>query len=164
MSVTGKAHLLLIERVLLLKSLSIFSETPETILADLAPLMKDLEYEEGAAIFREGDLGDSMYIIYRGEIGIYKASTTLAVLKEKDVFGELSLIDAEKRSASAKALTDCFLFKIDQEPFFELIDSRPEIAKGFMKMLCRRLRVLNESYDAEKIINNYTEQNNKPSL
>jgi CRP/FNR family transcriptional regulator, cyclic AMP receptor protein len=154
-----KAHLLLIEKVLLLKSLSIFAETPETILADLAPLMKDLEAEEGAIIFREGDLGDSMYIIYQGEISIYKASTTLAVLKEKDVFGELSLIDAETRSASAKALTDCFLFKIDQEPFFELIDSRPEIAKGFMKMLCRRLRMLNERFDAEKILNNYNEQN-----
>ena len=150
MSVKGKEQLLLIEKVLLLKSLSIFAETPETILADLAPLMKDLEFEEGAVIFREGDLGDSMYIIYYGEISIHKGSTTLAVLKEKDVFGELSLIDAESRSASAKALADAYLFKIDQEPFFELIDSRPEIAKGFLKMLCRRLRVLNERFDAQK--------------
>ena len=164
MSVTGKEHLLLIEKVLLLKSLSIFSETPETILADLAPLMKDLEFEEGTIIFREGDLGDSMYIIYQGEVSIYKGSTTLAVLKEKDVFGELSLIDAETRSASAKAVTDCFLFKIDQEPFFELIDSRPEIAKGFMKMLCRRLRVLNERFDAEKILDNHNEQNDRLTI
>jgi CRP-like cAMP-binding protein len=163
MSVRGKEHLMLIEKVLLLKSLSIFADAPETILADLAPLMQDLEFEEGAMIFREGDLGDSMYIIYHGAVSIHKGSTTLAVLKEKDVFGELSLIDAEMRSASAKALAECILFKIDQEPFFELIDSRPEIAKGFMKMLCRRLRVLNEKFDEEKILRNANDQSNRPS-
>jgi CRP/FNR family transcriptional regulator, cyclic AMP receptor protein len=144
-------HLLMIEKVLLLKSLNIFSETPENVLADLAPLMQDMELEEGTMIFEENDKGDSMYIIYQGEIEIYKSNTTLAILKEKEVFGELSLIDAETRSASARAYTDCYLFKIDQDPFFELLDSRPEIAKGFLKMLCKRLRILNEKFDKEKM-------------
>jgi CRP/FNR family transcriptional regulator, cyclic AMP receptor protein len=144
-------HLLLIEKVLLLKSLNIFSETPENVLADLAPLMQEMELEEGTVIFQESDKGDSMYIIYQGEIQIYKSNTTLAILKEKEVFGELSLIDAETRSASAKAYTDCYLFKIDQDPFFELLDSRPEIAKGFLKMLCKRLRILNEKFDKERM-------------
>ena len=144
-------HLLMIEKVLLLKSLNIFSETPENVLADLAPLMQDMELEEGTVIFEENDKGDSMYIIYQGEIEIYKSNTTLAILKEKEVFGELSLIDAETRSASARAHTDCYLFKIDQDPFFELLDSRPEIAKGFLKMLCKRLRILNEKFDKERM-------------
>jgi len=151
MPLTKNDHLLLIEKVLLLKSLSIFSETPENVLADLAPLMQDMELEEGTVIFEEEDRGDSMYIIYQGAIQIYKSDTTLAILKEKEVFGELSLIDAETRSASAKAYTDCYLFKIDQEPFFELLDSRPEIAKGFLKMLCKRLRILNERFDKERM-------------
>lgn len=144
-------HLLMIEKVLLLKSLNIFSETPENVLADLAPLMQDMELEEGTVIFEENEKGDSMYIIYQGEIEIYKSKTTLAILKEKEVFGELSLIDAETRSASARAYTDCYLFKIDQDPFFELLDSRPEIAKGFLKMLCKRLRILNEKFDKERM-------------
>src|SRR5688572_21120042 len=139
--------LLLIEKVFLLKSLGIFNDTPENVLADLAPLMQDMELEEGTVIFQEGDLGDSMYIIYQGEIRIYKANTTLAILKEREVFGELSLLDAESRSASAKAHTDCYLFKIDQDPFFELMESRPEIAKGFIRILCKRLRILNEKFD-----------------
>jgi CRP-like cAMP-binding protein len=112
--------------------------------------MQEMELEEDTVIFDEGDKGDSMYIIYQGEIEIYKKNTTLAVLKEREVFGELSLIDAESRSASAKAYTDCYLFKIDQDPFFELLDSRPEIAKGFLKMLCRRLRILNEKFDKQR--------------
>lgn len=144
MSGTGNEQLLLIEKVLLLKSLSIFKETPETILSELAPLMQEAELESGTTIFYEGEPGDCMYIIYSGEISIHKGKTNLAVLGEKEVFGELSLLDAETRSASATATRDCLLFKIDQEPFYELIDTRPEVARGFIKILCTRLRQLND--------------------
>ena len=136
--------LLLLEKVLVLKSLAIFNETPETILSELAPLMQEEEAEAGTVLFREGDVGDCMYIIYKGDVKIHKGSTTLAILQEKDVFGELSLLDSETRSATATANSDCFLFKIDQEPFYELLESRPEIAKGFIKILCQRLRAQNE--------------------
>jgi len=137
-------RLLLIEKVLVLKSLNLFKDTPENILADLAPLMKEMEYELGTEIFKEGDTGDCMYIIQQGNIKIHKGKTTLAILKEKEVFGELSLLDADTRSASATADTDCILYKIDQEPFYELMDERPEVAKGFIKILCQRLRTMNE--------------------
>jgi CRP-like cAMP-binding protein len=136
--------LLLFEKVLILKSLAIFSETPETILSELAPLMQEEEVEEGRVIFNDGDIGDCMYIIHKGQIKIHKGATALAILKEKEVFGELSLLDSETRSASATTNTDCFLFKIDQEPFYELVETRPEVAKGFIKILCQRLRAQNE--------------------
>lgn len=135
---------MLIEKVLILKSLNLFSDTPENILADLAPLMKEKEFEKGSVIFEVGETGDSMYIIYQGTIKIHKGKTVFALLQEKEVFGELSLLDADTRSATATAETDCFLFKIDQEPFYELLDERPEVAKGFIKILCRRLRIMNE--------------------
>lgn len=144
MSANSNQQLLLLEKVLLLKSLSIFKETPETTLAELAPLMQEEEVEQGTVIFEEDEPGDCMYIILSGEIQIHKGKTTLAVLHEKEVFGELSLLDAETRSATATAKTDCILFKIDQEPFYELIDTRPEVARGFIKILCNRLRQLNE--------------------
>jgi len=141
----GKTNrLLLIEKVLVLKSLDLFKDTPENILADLAPLMKEMHYEQGTEIFKEGETGDCMYIIQQGNIRIHKGTTTLAILKEKEVFGELSLLDADTRSASATADTDCTLYKIDQEPFYELMDERPEVAKGFIKILCQRLRTMNE--------------------
>jgi CRP-like cAMP-binding protein len=141
----GNANrLLLVEKVLLLKSLALFKDTPENILADLAPLMKEIHYEAGVEIFKEGDTGDCMYIIEQGNIRIHKVDTTLAILKDKEVFGELSLLDADTRSASATTETDCTLYKIDQEPFYELLDERPEVARGFIKILCQRLRVMNE--------------------
>ena len=135
---------MLLEKVLILKSLSIFKDTPEHILAELAPLMEEEEYEQNTVIFREGEMGDCMYIIHKGEVKIHKGNTALAILKEKEVFGELSLLDAEARSASATANTDCLLFKVNQEPFYELVETRTEVVRGFIKILCQRLRAQNE--------------------
>ncbi len=137
-------NLLLVEKVLILKSLSIFKDTPEHILADLAPLMEEVEFEQNAVIFHEGEIGDCMYIIHAGSVNIHKGNKTLAVLKEKEVFGELALLDAELRSASATANSDCLLFRVEQEPFYELIENRTEVARGFIKILCQRLRAQNE--------------------
>jgi CRP/FNR family transcriptional regulator, cyclic AMP receptor protein len=144
MNISSSDRLLLVEKVLILKSLTIFRDTPENILADLAPLMQEEEYEKNTLLFKEGDTGDCMFIIRSGEVRIHKGNTILAVLREKEVFGELSLLDAETRSASATCQTDCILFRIDQEPFYELIESRPEVARGFIKILCQRLRAQNE--------------------
>ncbi len=137
-------RLLLLEKVLILKSLSIFKDTPEHILAELAPLMQEEEYEQNTVIFREGEMGDCMYIIHKGEVNIQKGNVSLAILKEKEVFGELSLLDTEARSATATANTDCVLFRINQEPFYELVETRMEVVKGFIKILCQRLRAQNE--------------------
>lgn len=141
---TVKEQMLIIEKVLLLKSLAMFRETPEPILAELAPLMVAEELEEGTIIFEEGEIGDCMYIIMSGQVNIQKENTLLAVLQEKEILGELSLLDAETRSATAIAKTDCLLYKIGQEPFYELVEARPEVAIGCIKILCARLRMLNE--------------------
>jgi len=144
MRTTETPRLLLIERVLLLKSLPLFTETPETILAEMAHLMREREVPQDTEIVKEGEPGNCMYIIHRGEVKIHKGEQMLATLKEKDFFGELSLLDTETRSASATAVTDCILFHIDQDPFYDLIESRPEVVKGVIKILCKRLRAANE--------------------
>jgi CRP-like cAMP-binding protein len=144
MAQTNTERLLLIEKVFILKSLSIFKDTPEHILADLAPLMQEQEIDSNVRIFNEGEFGDCMYIIHQGSVKIHKGDTVLAILKEREVFGELSLLDAESRSASATTNSVCILFSINQEPFYELIESRPEVARGFIKILCERLRAQNE--------------------
>jgi CRP/FNR family cyclic AMP-dependent transcriptional regulator len=139
-----ESRLLLIEKVLLLKSLQLFEETPETVLAELAEILDEQEFEGGTNIFMSGDEANCMYIIFKGEVRIHKGEHTLAVLKENDFFGELSLLDTETRSASASTISETLLLKIDQEPFYELMESRIEVAKGIIKTLCRRLKAQNE--------------------
>lgn len=136
-------RLLLIEKVLLLKSLSIFEETPETVLAEVAEILEEEEHKEGSVIFNDGDIAHCMYVIFKGEVRIHKNNHTLAVLKENDFFGELSLLDTDNRSAAASAQTEVLLLKLDQEPFYEIMESRIEVARGIIKTLCRRLRAQN---------------------
>ena len=135
---------MLIERVLLLKSLSVFSDTPETILAEIVHLMVEMNVPAGTQIVKEGEVGNCMYIIFRGEVRITKGNEFLATLKERDFFGELSLMDTETRSATATAAADCILFRLDQEPFYDLMESRPEVVKGVIQILCKRLRMANQ--------------------
>jgi len=139
-----ESGLLLIEKVLLLKSLSIFSDTPETILAEIAYLMIDVNLKEGDQVVKEGEIGNCMYIISEGSVNVYKGSQLIAKLGRRDFFGELSLLDTESRSATVTAAGDCFLFRIDQEPFYDLIESRPEVVRGVIRILCQRLRASNQ--------------------
>lgn len=134
----------MIEKVLLLKSCSLFSDTPENILAEVAHLLLEEEAEEGAILFKEGDTGNCMYIIFRGRVRIHKGEQTLAVLTERNFFGELSLLDTETRSATATPLTDCLLLKLDQDPFYELLETQPEVGRGVIRVLSKRLRDLNQ--------------------
>jgi len=140
---TKISGLMLIERVLLLKSLSVFSETPETILAEIVHLMVEINAPAGTQIVKEGEVGNCMYIIFDGSVRIHKQKKILIDLHEKDFFGELALLDVETRSATATATTDCTLFRIDQEPFYDLMESRPEVVRGVIKILCKRIREAN---------------------
>ena len=136
--------MLLIEKVLILKSLSIFQETPESLLVEVASILEEVERGPDSNLFKKGDIGNCLYIIYKGEVRIHSNEHTLATLRENDFFGELSLLDTESRSASATTTVDTMLLKLDQEPFFELMSNRVEVVKGVLKTLCKRLREQNE--------------------
>ncbi|GAB4328149.1 MAG: hypothetical protein OHK0038_01950 [Flammeovirgaceae bacterium] len=129
-----------IEKVLILKSTRMFAETPEHLLADIAQIVKEERVSRGKSIFRKGDVGDRMYIVYEGEIRIHDNGITFNTLINGDFFGELGLLDSKPRSASATALRDSLLLRIDQEDFYELLATRKEVVKGIMRVLCERIR------------------------
>jgi CRP-like cAMP-binding protein len=144
MLVHPQSGLLLVEKVLLLKSLSIFSDTPETILAEIAHLMVESVVADRQQVVKEGEVGNCMYIISEGTVEVHKGTHILARLGKRDFFGELALLDTETRSATVTAVGECHLFRIDQEPFYDLIESRPEVVRGVIKILCKRIRATNE--------------------
>jgi CRP/FNR family transcriptional regulator, cyclic AMP receptor protein len=135
--------MLLIEKVLILKSSSIFVETPEQDLLELAELLEEEFFEPGLTLFSKGDPGNCMYFIYTGKVRIHDGEHTLAVLGENEILGELSVLDAETRSASATTQEDCILLKLEQEPFYEVIMSNATVLKGILKTLTMRLRAAN---------------------
>lgn len=132
--------MLLIEKVLLLRNSSIFQNCKETDLVELAAICHEETAEAGINLFRKGDEGNCVYFINKGKVSIHDGEHQLAELSDNELFGELSLLDAETRSASASTLTECSLLKIEQEDFYDVIATNTDILKGIMKTLCRRLR------------------------
>jgi CRP/FNR family transcriptional regulator, cyclic AMP receptor protein len=134
--------MLTIERVAIMKSVDIFAETPERILASVARIMEEVELVAGETLFQEGDPGDCLYIVVEGELRVYSQGHTLVLLGPGKIVGELALLDPEPRSAAVAASRDTLLFRIDKEPFDEVMADRPEIALGIIRSLARRIRQL----------------------
>jgi CRP-like cAMP-binding protein len=128
------------EKVALLRAVSIFAETPEDILVEVASVLKPLEFRAGETIIHKGDCGDCMYIIVEGRVRAHDGERTLNYLGVADVFGEMALLDAEPCVASVTAPEDTCLLRLDQAPFQELMTTRPEVARGIVRVLNRHLR------------------------
>jgi CRP-like cAMP-binding protein len=132
--------MLIIEKVLLLKNSEIFNNCRESDLMEIASICHEIYLDKSLNIFKKGEAGNCMYFIHTGEVSIHDEQHQLAVLTENEIFGELSLLDSDTRSASATTLSDCTLLKIEQEAFYDLVATNTDILKGIMRTLCKRLR------------------------
>lgn len=132
--------MLIIEKVLLLRNSSIFHNCKETDLVEIASICSEERVEARVRLFAKGDAGNCVYFIYKGQVSIHDGEHQLAVLSDNELFGELSVLDSDTRSASATTLTECILLKIDQQDFYDVIATNTDILKGIMKTLCKRLR------------------------
>ncbi|MFN8489930.1 MAG: cyclic nucleotide-binding domain-containing protein [Caldilineaceae bacterium] len=132
--------LLPIEKVMILKTVDIFAQAPDEILTDIAALLKEVEAPSGAVIFEKGEQGDSMYIIVEGEVAALDRDQVFTRMGERQVFGEMALLDGEPRTASIRTTQPTRLLRLDQEPFYELMDDRIEITRGVIHVLLQRLR------------------------
>lgn len=105
-------------------------------------------YPAGSSIFKEGDLGEEMFIIQSGQVKITKKTTdgekTLVILSDGDFFGEMAVIDNEPRSAGAIAQTDTKLIVLNQNVFDETMQSNAHIVKKILRNMSSRLREANK--------------------
>lgn len=133
--------LLTIEKVAILKSVNIFAETPDYVLASVATIVDEVDVAPGETFIHEGDLGDCMYVIIDGEVRVHNGDKTILTLGPGKSVGELAVLDPEPRVASVSALQDTHLFRIDKDAFDEVMVDRPEIAIGIIRALCQRVRM-----------------------
>ncbi len=106
---------------------------------------KEEYYPAGTTIFNEGDKGNSLYIILDGNVRISKeipgiGEEALAILQKGDYFGEMALIDDDKRSADAKAHSrGVTLLSLTKKSFNDIISSNIDVAAKFIHIICRIL-------------------------
>ena len=138
------AHLPAQARVGLLRQTALFAETPENVLSSIVPIMQEVSFPPGHQIFAKGDIGASLYIVYEGEVGIFNGPQLLTTFRQGDFFGELALLDAEPRSATAVAQGAVRAFRLDQDDFYDVMEERGEVLRNILRVLCQRLRRQNE--------------------
>ena len=128
--------LLTIEKVLILKSVKVFSSVPEAQIVDLATISETVEYDAGELIVSQGDLGSSMYIVANGKVRVYEGDKELGILGSRAVFGELAALDPEPRAASVEAVEDGTLLRLDGESLYDLMSGNKEVTRGIVHVLC----------------------------
>ncbi len=132
--------LITIEKVIILKSVSIFSDISERGLIDVAAILEEIQAEAEQTIFEKGDSGNSLYIIVEGKMRVHDGEKTIATLGPGEVFGELAALDPEPRMASVTATEPALLLRMGHAEQDELMAEHPEVAFGIIRVLCRRLR------------------------
>ena len=98
------------------------------------------EFQANSTIFVEGAPGDVMYVVLEGEVELLVHSQVLEVAGPGDIVGEMALIDAKPRSATARAKSDCRLAPVDERRFLFLVHEHPFFALHVMRVLTDRLR------------------------
>lgn len=123
---------------------ALFSGLPEAELAHLVMMGREIELGVGDVLMKEGDPGDSLYVIMEGEVEVTKQSGSSEVVIAQrgvgDVIGEIALLDNDPRSATVRSLSKSRLFRIDQESFHELLEKSPTAARAILKTVTVRLR------------------------
>lgn len=133
------------ERVLLLKSLPMFSGVETEDLRVVAYVLQEEIFFKGERIFEIGDQGDHMYVIQSGRVGIsiHPDPTRQEFVVERgesDCFGEMGILDEQPRSATVHVIEDTLTLALGRAQLHELITRCPPLALGMLRSISEKLR------------------------
>ncbi len=131
------------EEVDLLRRIPLFSNIEPSKLKLLAFASERLTFRKGAELCRQGDVGDSAYIIIEGSVGIMVSTPNgdarVAEARENDIVGEIAILCDVPRTATVVADRDVEVLKISKELFFRMVEEFPRMAVEIMRELATRL-------------------------
>ena len=129
-----------------LQSMPIFEPLPEGSLEKIIPLLQLQQINTGTDIIQQGDVGEFLYVITKGEVLVLRQGgqireEVIANLPEGECFGEMSLISGKPISATIRAKTPVTLLKISKKDFDRLVRENPSLSIYFTKLLTQRLQM-----------------------
>ena len=118
----------------LLRKVPFFQDTPEEEFERVAKKLRPRTAPAGEAIIRQGESGDSLYLVVRGVIRVSRTEDgerrSLATLMAGDFFGEMALLHGEARTATCRAVTPCALYELRRSDLDEVRDACPAIQEA----------------------------------
>lgn len=138
-----------------LRKVPLFANLDDAILEKLEKGVNLKSYNQGDIIFREGDLGDSLYVIRTGFVKITKKhedkDQIIAYLSQGNYFGEMALLEDEKRTASVSAFTKVEVLQVLKEDFNMLLNADTKLAEEIKDIVMeRKLKTLKVQRDPAK--------------
>jgi CRP/FNR family cyclic AMP-dependent transcriptional regulator len=132
-----------------LRQVPLFESLDDATARELCELIETLDCPAHQVLFHAGDVGDAMYLIESGKVRICVQAkdgheVTLAKLGRGDFFGEMALLDGERRSADAVVAEDARLALLSREHFLSFMRSSPDVALEMLTALANRLRHTDE--------------------
>jgi CRP/FNR family cyclic AMP-dependent transcriptional regulator len=136
----------------LLRNVALLNGLDERALASIAALAQRKHYDLRDVVVQQGDPGGELFVIVSGHLKVVSAGAegrdiALNIMGPGEVFGEISLLDGEPRSATAVAIDRCELLAIRREPFMRFLESSPRTAIELLRVLTFRVRRLTERSD-----------------
>jgi K+-sensing histidine kinase KdpD len=133
------------ERIRNLQATMLFHDLSSKEIADFLDYFKEEQYPADTILFEANTSGDKVYIIEKGVIRVsrqtmYGEETTLDVLKQGEVVGELASLDGHSRSARATCIEDSFLLSLEKSEFEKLLLSSHKVAFNLLGELSTRIR------------------------
>ncbi len=146
---TGQDEAHLTMRLDALRNVPLFRDFDHDELVEIAALVTTRRYTKHQTIFREGDPGQSFYLIFTGSVAVARIAsdgreTILSILKERDFFGEMSIFDTSVRAANVRTLVETEVGVVERDGFLALIDRNPRIGRQLVISLSERLRAANK--------------------
>jgi CRP/FNR family transcriptional regulator, cyclic AMP receptor protein len=105
-----------------------------------------LTVEVGETLFREGETGEVMFALVEGSVEVSRAGQVLETVGPGAILGELALIDASPRAATATATAPTRVVRIDKDHFTFLVQEHPTFALQVMAVMADRLRRVDDAY------------------
>ena len=106
--------------------------------------MEKIEFNSGQFIFKAGDDGGSMFLLASGVVGIFLPANATDkpnfLVEDKEIFGEMGVIEDSLRSAHARCMEDCVVIKVSKKEFNKKLDETDLFVKGLLRVLSTRLR------------------------
>ncbi len=104
-------------------------------------------WADGEAIVRQGEVGNSMYVVQAGEVEVLRETADgevrLAVLGAGEFFGEMSIFEHEVRSATVRARGEAHVLTVDKRTLLKRIKEDPFLAVGILQTMSNRIREIN---------------------
>ncbi|MEI7732323.1 MAG: HAMP domain-containing sensor histidine kinase [Verrucomicrobiota bacterium] len=137
-----------------LAQIDLFSEERTETLLSLAKTLEQVEFPAHAVIYAEGDAGEDMFILLKGELNITKHNRFITVLNPIDYIGEMALIENLPRSATVVSATPVRLLRLSGTSFHDYLLSNPHALVKMLQTLSRRIR-----RDTEQLAREYEKAN-----